>query len=69
MCHLQAVCHTVTCPAGEHARLWLPIGIVGVFVVCLGIPALTFLITWAHRTALHTVHTAQTYGFLYRRYT
>ncbi|KXZ48949.1 hypothetical protein GPECTOR_24g239 [Gonium pectorale] len=56
------------CYSGEHARLYVPIGLVGIFVVCIGIPCLTFFTMWSHRTALRTVHVAQTYGFLYRRY-
>ncbi|GIL88007.1 hypothetical protein Vretifemale_16001, partial [Volvox reticuliferus] len=56
------------CYLGNHARIWVPIGIVCIFIICAGIPLLTFMATWTHRTALGTVHVVQTYGFLYRRY-
>ncbi|KAG2450703.1 hypothetical protein HYH02_004541 [Chlamydomonas schloesseri] len=56
------------CYSGEHAALWIPIGVVCIIVICLGIPFLTFMVTFTHRTTLHTVHVVQTYGFLYRRY-
>ncbi|KAG2438083.1 hypothetical protein HXX76_005692 [Chlamydomonas incerta] len=56
------------CYAGEHAALWIPIGVVCIIIICLGIPLLTFMVTFMHRTTLHTVHVVQTYGFLYRRY-
>ncbi|GFR52729.1 hypothetical protein Agub_g15283 [Astrephomene gubernaculifera] len=56
------------CYSGEHSRVWVPLGITCIILVCLGIPFLNFMVTWGHRTALHTVHVAQTYGFLYRRY-
>ncbi|GIL65290.1 hypothetical protein Vafri_19092 [Volvox africanus] len=56
------------CYLGQHARVWVPIGIVCIFIICAGIPLLTFMATWTHRTALGTVHVVQTYGFLYRRY-
>lgn len=56
------------CYAGEHAALWIPIGVVCIIVICLGIPLLTFMVTFMHRTTLDTVHVVQTYGFLYRRY-
>jgi hypothetical protein len=64
--------HVRCCPArppvGTHAALWVPLGVVGFLVICLGIPLLTFLTTFLHRTKLETVHVAQTYGFLYDRY-
>ncbi|KAG2491319.1 hypothetical protein HYH03_010325 [Edaphochlamys debaryana] len=56
------------CYTGEHARVWVPLGVVCIFLVCLGIPLLTFTVLWVHRVALRTVHVVQTYGFLYRRY-
>ncbi|GIM01577.1 hypothetical protein Vretimale_6365 [Volvox reticuliferus] len=56
------------CYLGNHGRIWVPIGIVCIFIICAGIPLLTFMATWTHRTALSTVHVIQTYGFLYRRY-
>ncbi|PNH07024.1 hypothetical protein TSOC_006527 [Tetrabaena socialis] len=56
------------CYSGVHLRLWVPIGAVFVVLVCFGIPLLSFVVMYAHRTELDTVHVAQTYGFLYRRY-
>ncbi|KAG2484480.1 hypothetical protein HYH03_016713 [Edaphochlamys debaryana] len=56
------------CYAGTHAKLWLPIGIVFIVVVCVGIPLLSFAIMFHHRHQLGTVHVAQCYGSLYRRY-
>ncbi|GIL65298.1 hypothetical protein Vafri_19096 [Volvox africanus] len=56
------------CYLGQHARVWVPIGIVCIFIICAGIPLLTFMATWTHRKALDTVHVVQMYGFLYRHY-
>ncbi|GIL61103.1 hypothetical protein Vafri_15500, partial [Volvox africanus] len=56
------------CYLGNHSKVWVPIGIACIFIICVGIPLLTFMVTWTHRTALSTIHVVQTYGFLYRRY-
>jgi hypothetical protein len=56
------------CYAGQHAALWVPLGVVFTLLVCAGSPLLTFLVMYSHRTGLETVHVRQTYGFLYDRY-
>ncbi|KAG2428080.1 hypothetical protein HYH02_014471 [Chlamydomonas schloesseri] len=56
------------CYLGEHMRVWVPVGIVLVVLICGGIPLMSFLAIFAHRHSLDTVHVVQTYGFLYRRY-
>lgn len=37
------------CYTGTHARVWLPIGIVALIVICIGIPLSTFLTTFLRR--------------------
>ncbi len=46
----------------------MPVGVACTVAICLGIPLLSFLVVHSHRQALDTVHVAQTYGFIYRRY-
>ncbi|KAG2445388.1 hypothetical protein HXX76_000010 [Chlamydomonas incerta] len=56
------------CYTGVHLLFWVPIGAVFIALVCFGIPLLSFVAIWKHRKSLDTVHVAQTFGFLYRRY-
>ncbi|KAG2453009.1 hypothetical protein HYH02_002345 [Chlamydomonas schloesseri] len=56
------------CYTGVHLAFWVPIGAVFIVLVCFGIPLLSFMAIWKHRKSLDTVHVAQTFGFLYRRY-
>ncbi|KAG2432600.1 hypothetical protein HXX76_008940 [Chlamydomonas incerta] len=57
------------CYTGYHSSTWLPLGIAFIAIVCVGVPFLSAFVLWLNRNRLQTVHVAQTYGFLYRRYT
>ncbi|KXZ42661.1 hypothetical protein GPECTOR_126g517 [Gonium pectorale] len=56
------------CYTGVHLRLYVPIGIASVIVLCLGPPLASFLILWHHRAALGSKNVRQRYSFLYARY-
>eukprot|EP00198_Chlamydomonas_reinhardtii_P008792 XP_001698129.1 predicted protein [Chlamydomonas reinhardtii] len=56
------------CYSGEHATLWLPIGIVAVVLVCALPPLTSAVITYRNRHRLHEPRTQLVYGFLYSRY-
>lgn len=59
---------TQRCYGGTHARLYLPIGIACVLLLCAGPPLVTLLVLWRKRARLDEHHVMQTYGFMYRRY-
>ncbi|KXZ42567.1 hypothetical protein GPECTOR_134g621 [Gonium pectorale] len=56
------------CYTGVHLRLYVPIGIASVIVLCLGPPLASFLILWKHRAELGSKRVRQRYSFLYARY-
>ncbi|KXZ43360.1 hypothetical protein GPECTOR_93g630 [Gonium pectorale] len=58
------------CYTGVHQRLYVPIGIASVIVLCLGPPLASFLILWKHRTEIwnNSRIVRQRYSFLYTRY-
>ncbi|KXZ41264.1 hypothetical protein GPECTOR_593g663 [Gonium pectorale] len=56
------------CYTGVHLRLYVPIGIAAVAVLCLGPPLASFVILWHHRAALGSKNVRQRYSFLYARY-
>ncbi|KXZ45877.1 hypothetical protein GPECTOR_49g461 [Gonium pectorale] len=56
------------CYTGVHLRLYVPIGIAAVTVLCLGPPLISFLILWHHRAELRSSCVRQRYGFLFARY-
>ncbi|KXZ42408.1 hypothetical protein GPECTOR_150g36 [Gonium pectorale] len=64
------------CYTGLHLRLYVPIGIASVIVLCLGLPLASFLLIWYHKVELGLTSPIQTidkqaqlrYSFLYARY-
>ncbi|KAG2501455.1 hypothetical protein HYH03_001235 [Edaphochlamys debaryana] len=58
----------LACYAGEHATLYVPVGIVAVLLVCAGPPIASAILLYLHRDKLHLKKTQLVYGFLYTRY-
>ncbi|KXZ44498.1 hypothetical protein GPECTOR_66g226 [Gonium pectorale] len=56
------------CYTGVHLRLYVPIGIAAVAVLCFGPPLVSFLILWNHRAELESKSVRNRYSFLYTRY-
>ncbi|KXZ46022.1 hypothetical protein GPECTOR_48g455 [Gonium pectorale] len=57
------------CYSGVHLRLYVPIGIVAVVLVCFGPPLASFGLLWSHRSKLRSSpDVRRRYGFLYARY-
>ncbi|KXZ42662.1 hypothetical protein GPECTOR_126g518 [Gonium pectorale] len=56
------------CYTGVHLRLYVPIGIASVLVLCFGPPLASFLILWKHRAELGSERVRQRYSFLFARY-
>ncbi|KXZ44817.1 hypothetical protein GPECTOR_62g932 [Gonium pectorale] len=56
------------CYKGVHLRLYVPIGIASVIVLCFGPPLASFLLLWKHRAELGSKRVRQRYSFLYARY-
>ncbi|KXZ44816.1 hypothetical protein GPECTOR_62g931 [Gonium pectorale] len=56
------------CYTGVHLRLYVPIGIASVIVLCFGPPLASFLLLWKHRAELGSKWVRQRYSFLYARY-
>ncbi|KXZ43646.1 hypothetical protein GPECTOR_84g322 [Gonium pectorale] len=56
------------CYTGVHLRLYVPIGITAVLVLCFGPPLASLLLLWRRRAALSSKRVHQRYNFLYTRY-
>ncbi|KXZ48464.1 hypothetical protein GPECTOR_27g634 [Gonium pectorale] len=56
------------CYSGVHMRLYVPIGIAAVVLVCLAPPLGLFAVLWRSRQRLDEPRVQQQYGFLYMRY-
>ncbi|KAG2438668.1 hypothetical protein HXX76_005215 [Chlamydomonas incerta] len=56
------------CYSGTHLSVYVPIGVVAVFMYCLLPPLVSYLLMWRHRKQLDDHHVGQVYGFLYKRY-
>ncbi|KAG2500543.1 hypothetical protein HYH03_001318 [Edaphochlamys debaryana] len=56
------------CYTGEHAAVYLPLGVVCVLLFCVAPPLVVFGLMWRHRRTLDERRTMMLYGFLYRRY-
>ncbi len=61
-------CMQARCYAGAHAALYLPLGIVAVFLFAVSPPLAFFIMLWRKRESLEEPHTKRVYGFLYDRY-
>ncbi|KAG2501446.1 hypothetical protein HYH03_001229 [Edaphochlamys debaryana] len=58
----------LACYAGEHATLYVPVGIVAVLLVCAGPPIASAILLYMHRDKLDERTTQLVYGFMYMRY-
>ncbi|KAG2501456.1 hypothetical protein HYH03_001236 [Edaphochlamys debaryana] len=58
----------LACYAGEHATLYVPLGIVAVLLVCAGPPIASAVILYRHKDCLDDRRTQLVYGFMYTRY-
>ncbi|KXZ44497.1 hypothetical protein GPECTOR_66g225 [Gonium pectorale] len=56
------------CYTGVHLRLYVPIGIAAVDVLCFGPPLASFLLMWNRRAELGSKSVRNRYSFLYTRY-
>ena len=62
------VCLLIYLHRGEHASVYLLLGIVCTLIFCLTPPAATLAVMFKNRNSLDKTLTLSVYGFMYRRY-